>query len=296
VAKKKEDFIPCYIKQLDELDDMDAVKAADYAVRINPANAPRLDFPAGAVPDLMTPARIAALTSKYWGTAGVKLTVSFMETTTPELQEKILAYANKWAKHCNVTFVLVPRDGDVRISRGKGGYWSYLGSDIRGVARHRQTMNLEGFVLNTPEAEYERVVVHEFGHTLSFPHEHLRKELVDKLDVQKTIAYFKKYQGWDEDTTRSNVLTPIDDRSLTGASPIDPQSIMCYQLSGQITKDGKPIPGGNTISSVDSTYVNKMYPKAVTPTDPTGPATGVVTVDAGKKVVYAPADWTFQIK
>ena len=60
-----------------------------------------------------------------------------------------------------------------RISRGSEGYWSYLGTDIRLIPRNRPTMNLQGFTMNTSESEYKRVVRHETGHTLGFPHEHI---------------------------------------------------------------------------------------------------------------------------
>lgn len=293
-------FIPCRIAQLDAIDDVDPLEAARIAVSVNPINAPRIDDRKGVdMSPMLDPARIAVLTTKYWGAAGLKLSVSFQETTAPELRDKIIAYMNKWSTYCNVTFAWSQSGGDVRISRGPGGYWSYLGTDIRSVAAHRQTMNLEGFTLKTSESEYERVVTHETGHTLGCPHEHLRPELVDMLDEAKTIAYFKKYQGWDEGTTRSNVLTPISERSLTGASPTDPTSIMCYQLPGQITKDGKPIPGGNRINPVDGLFMNKLYPKAINPTDPTPPPTPAgsqVVIDVEKKVVYGPAGWTFQTR
>jgi hypothetical protein len=60
-----------------------------------------------------------------------------------------------------------------QISRGSEGYWSYLGTDIRLIPWNRPTMNLQGFTMNTSESEYKRVVRHETGHTLGFPHEHI---------------------------------------------------------------------------------------------------------------------------
>ena len=58
-----------------------------------------------------------------------------------------------------------------------------------------QTMNLEAFTMNTPESEFHRVVRHETGHTLGFPHEHMRKALVDKIDPQKALEFFGRTQG-----------------------------------------------------------------------------------------------------
>lgn len=50
---------------------------------------------------------------------------------------------------------------------------------------------LQGFSMTTPESEYKRVVRHETGHTLGFPHEHLRQEIVNDIDPDKAITYFR---------------------------------------------------------------------------------------------------------
>jgi hypothetical protein len=62
---------------------------------------------------------------------------------------------------------------------------------------------------------------------------------------------------------QEQVLTPLDERSLL-ATPADQTSIMCYQLPGSITKDGKPIVGGTDINQTDAEFAAKIYPR---PTD-----------------------------
>ena len=39
-------------------------------------------------------------------------------------------------------------------------------------------------------------------------------------------------------------------------------SIMCYQIPGSITKDGKPIVGGLDIDPIDFAFAGSIYPKA----------------------------------
>ena len=56
----------------------------------------------------------------------------------------------------------------------------------------------------------------------------------------------------------------------------DVTSIMCYQLPGSITTDGKPIPGGNDIDPTDGAFAAKFYPLAVQPPDPP-PSAGAKT-------------------
>ena len=58
----------------------------------------------------------------------------------------------------------------------------------------------------------------------------------------------------------TQVLTPIEESSLLGTTP-DPRSIMCYQIPGSITKDGKPILGGTDIDQLDYEFAGRLYPK-----------------------------------
>jgi hypothetical protein len=236
------------------------LQAASTAVKINPLNAPHVTGRTdGLSAAPVEPLHIALLTTKYWGPQQRQLTVSFMETTPADLRNRIISHMNAWNARCGISFVFTNGTGQVRISRGQGGYYSYLGTDILHIPAGHQTMNLQGFTMNTPESEYKRVVRHETGHTLGSPHEHMRKELVALLDPQKTVAWFEKYQGWDAQTVREQVLTPLDDASIMG-TPTDQDSIMCYQLSGSITKNGQPIRGGVDINESDYAFMARIYP------------------------------------
>ena len=183
-----------------------------------------------------------------------------MESTPANLRARIISHMNAWTQTAGISFVETQGTGDVRISRGSGGYWSYLGTDIRLIPRNRPTMNLQAFTMNTPESEYKRVVRHETGHTLGFPHEHMRKALVERIDPAKAYEYFRRTQGWDPRTVDQQVLTPLDERSIM-STPADQTSIMCYQLPGSITRDGKPILGGVDINQTDYAFAGGIYPK-----------------------------------
>jgi hypothetical protein len=238
------------------------VKAAETATRIYPVNAPALG-PLAAVGNgfqVTDPLQIAVLTSKYWGPKPRKLTVSFMESTPANLKARIISHMNAWTKTGCISFVGTSGTGDVRISRGGGGYWSYLGTDIHHIPQNRPTMNLQGFSMSTPESEYKRVVRHETGHTLGFPHEHMRKVLVARIVPAKAYKWFLDTYGWDKATVDAQVLTPLSEASLMG-TPADQNSIMCYQLPGLITIDGKPIIGGTDIDATDYAFCGKIYPK-----------------------------------
>jgi hypothetical protein len=183
-----------------------------------------------------------------------------MESTPADLKARIISHMNAWTRTGGISFAATSGTGDVRISRGPGGYWSYLGTDVLHIPKNRPTMNLERFTLSTPESEYKRVVRHETGHTLGFPHEHMRKALVARIDRQKAYRWFLETYGWDKATVDAQVLTPLDERSLM-ATPPDQDSIMCYQLPGLITKDGRPIRGGTDINQTDYAFAGTIYPR-----------------------------------
>jgi hypothetical protein len=183
-----------------------------------------------------------------------------MEKTPANLRDRILSHMNAWSKTIGITFAYTSGVGQVRISRRGSGYWSYLGTDVLLIPHNRPTMNLQGFSMSTPESEYKRVVRHETGHTLGFPHEHMRQELVDRIDPAKAYDYFRRTQGWPPSTVDEQVLTPLNSRSIIG-TPADQTSIMCYQLPGSITRDGRPITGGNDINATDYAFAGRIYPK-----------------------------------
>jgi hypothetical protein len=88
----------------------------------------------------------------------------------------------------------------------------------------------------------------------------MRRALVKLIDPDKAIAYFQRMDGWSAQETREQVLTPIEESSLLGTRA-DPRSIMCYQIPGSITKNGKPIIGGLDIDRTDYAFAAKIYPK-----------------------------------
>src|SRR4051812_7110946 len=203
------------------------VRAARMAVDINPANHAPLERLMGAMPGF-APTReyIAVVTGKYWHTKGVRLTVGFLDNPPNDLRARILSHMNAWSARLNVSFVESNAEASVRISREGAGYWSYVGTDVLSIDAGEPTMNLEGFTMDVPESEFRRVVRHETGHTLGCPHEHMRRELVARIDRQKAIAYFGATQGWTPEQVARQVLTPLEESSLWGTGHADPNSIM----------------------------------------------------------------------
>jgi hypothetical protein len=243
-------------------------EAAANALRVRPDNVPEgTDLDELALPER---GRLAVNIGKYWGKSGVHLTVKFLDNPSTELRRRLLSHMNAWNKTANVTFVESNTDPQVRVTRmtqetapeGMDGYWSYVGTDILSIPKDEPTMNLDGFTMSTPDSEFIRVLRHEAGHSLGFEHEHMRLELIKRLDRKKVLAHFMATQGWTEQDVMNQVLTPLEEGSLLGTPQPDPHSIMCYHVEASLTLDGKAIAGGEDIVKSDYDFVAQLYPKS----------------------------------
>lgn len=189
-----------------------------------------------------------------------------MDNPSIALRSRILKHMNAWGEQANVLFSETAGVGQVRIARFDkpdevAGYWSWVGTEILEIDENEPTLNLDSFTMDTPEAEFRRVVRHEAGHTLGFDHEHMRSDIVQRIDRTKAFVFYDKDQGWSKEEVEQQVLTPLAKRSIMGTKESDPLSIMCYHLPGKIMKDGKAITGGKDINANDSAFAKSLYPK-----------------------------------
>jgi hypothetical protein len=267
MAKKKPAFMACTPIILP---DEEQIEAARMAVAVNPVNRP-------AQASTKVPIqKLAGLTTAFWPSSGARLPVYFMEQQPDDLKRTIVSHMNAWydEARCNVQFVLTNTRGDsvIRVSTGAGGYWSQVGSFNLRVPKNQQTMNLEAFTMRTSDREFRRVVRHEAGHAIGWMHEHQRKEIVDLLNPAAVIKWGRDTQGWDEQTVREQILTPLNPKDITATPFADPNSLMAYQFDGSLTKSGKPIPGGLDLSDADKAFAAKVYtrPDAPPPPPPSG--------------------------
>lgn len=202
----------------------------------------------------------AAADSRRLWPKGSILRVRFLEGD-PAVHKRIQPIVEQWSQVANIKFQFGndPKS-EIRISFDpRSGSWSYLGVDsVLPQLMGKPSLNLGWLKPTTAQTEYNRVVLHEFGHALGLIHEHLSPAVTIPWDEAKVIAYYKRTQGWSEAYIRFNVLTktPVDKYTR-----FDPKSIMLYAVDKSLTTNGFSTGWNTELSELDKSFIAQCYPR-----------------------------------
>ena len=239
------------------------IKAMEAAFKENSKNRPpppstRKLFGASS---MVAPAKMALMAGKNWH-EGNKLRVYFMDGSAIQ-KARVKEQAVKWSKFANIAFDFAASksNAQIRISFiADDGSWSYIGTDCLGIDKTQPTMNFGWLKDDTDATEYERVVVHEFGHALGAIHEHQNPKGGIQWNLPAVYAYFAGPPNfWTKEETDVNVVGKYSVEQLN-ASKYDPASIMLYQFDGALIKGGKPTKSNTRLSRGDKRFIRKQYP------------------------------------
>jgi hypothetical protein len=214
--------------------------------------------------DVQPVSRLALINLKKWPN-GSALTCRFLDGDATQ-RKKVEAKAKIWEQFANVTFKFVQSGAaQIRISfSADPGSWSAVGTDAlvdRYFPSYQPTMNFGWLRDDTPDNEYERVVVHEFGHALGCIHEHQSPS--EHLKWKKTEVY-RVFSGapnfWSKQDIDHNILQKYSPTGLT-FTDFDKDSIMLYQFAGSLFTDGVGTPLNTQLSAKDKDLTKQMYPR-----------------------------------
>jgi serralysin len=190
---------------------------------------------------------------------GKTLRVRFLDGD-PVVQSKVEQIAHQWSQFANIKFGFGnDPNAEIRISFQRKGSWSQLGTNALKVTNPNEpTMNFGWLKADTPDDEYSRVVLHEFGHALGFEHEHKHPDAGINWNKQAVLDYFSQSNGWNEQEIESNVLQAAS-RDATQFSSFDRDSIMIYAIPATLTNDGFSVGWNKELSETDKQFAQKVY-------------------------------------
>jgi hypothetical protein len=211
-----------------------------------------------------SPFEMALVSKKMWK-PGRTLKVCFLDGE-PAVRKKIADTAKQWMDYANIILQFVDGTvGDIRISLKETGYWSAVGTDAlveQYFPKTKPTMNYEAFSMATPDEEYSRVVLHEFGHALGCIHEH--SSPAAGIQWNKEVVYRElggPPNNWDKSTVDHNVFE-VYSKTVTQFTEFDPKSIMLYSFPKRWTLNNMEFNTNSALSDTDKKFIASRYPKA----------------------------------
>jgi serralysin len=207
--------------------------------------------------------RAALVRGAKWKSGDI-ITISFLDGD-PSVQAKISDVAHQWIVPglANLQFDFRKNTTDtlVRISFKYQGSWSVIGTTCKQITDPTQpTMNFGWLTPTSTDEEIQRVVLHEFGHTLGLIHEHQNPDKGIKWNKPNVIRDLSgPPNNWSLGVIEQNMFEAYNKKE-TNYTAVDANSIMMYPIPKAWTTNGFAAGLNSALSPTDRKFIHTQYP------------------------------------
>lgn len=190
------------------------------------------------------------------------INVYFEQGINP-LTNKIILVANRWSDYCGINFKIqkVSALAQVKVTFKEGGFASAIGTECTAYEyKTNYSMFLQGIDTIKDPAQFNRIILHEFGHVLGIEHEFSKPSAAIPWNKKEVYKYYKEKFKWKEREVDHNLFREI---AVTNKDyqEFDKTSIMVYGIEPPLTIEPYKIEWPQGLSETDKRDIAKWYPK-----------------------------------
>lgn len=199
--------------------------------------------------------RSVAYADYFWENAST-LKISFTHDVPLDLRDRIERIIRQWEPYVSLAFEIVADDkGEIRIAVGGKDSYSTMGTEALTIDADLATLCIG---VEPDNFDFERTLLHEFGHALGFHHAHLHPQANIPWNKPVVYNFFKTNFGWTKAQVNLN-LFDVDPTQTLSFGKYDKDSVMHYHVPAFMTLSNWQTKINTTLSEGDKLFASQTY-------------------------------------